>query len=51
MRKAMHLQNDKRIRRLLDFRFKKHPKYSLDRARLTLVEYAVQQRAAELPDE
>ena len=39
------------VRKLLDFRFKKHPKYNFDRARLKSVEYAVQQRAAELLDE
>lgn len=39
------------VRKLLDFHFKKHPKYNLSRERLKLVEYAIQQRAAELLDE
>jgi len=36
------------LRRLLDFRFRKHPSYNLENRRLRLIEGAVQMRAAEL---
>ena len=36
------------LRKLLDFRFKRHSRYNLSADRLALLEYAVQQRAAAL---
>ena len=36
------------LRKLLNFRFKRHSRYNLDPKRLKLLEYVVQQRAAEL---
>ena len=39
------------LRKLLDFRLKRHSRYNLDAKRLKLIEYAVQRRAAELLEE
>ena len=39
------------IRKLLDFKFPRHSRYNLSKERLSLIEYAVSQRAAELLDE
>lgn len=39
------------IKKLQRFHFQKHSRYNLDKNRLKLIEYAVQQRAAELLDE
>lgn len=39
------------LRKLLDFRLKRHSRYNLDTKRLELIEYTVQQRAAELLEE
>ena len=36
------------IRKLLDFKFPKHSRYNLSKERLSLIEYAVSQRASEL---
>lgn len=39
------------VRKLLDFRLPRHSRYNLSRERLSLIEYAVSQRAAELLEE
>ena len=39
------------IRRLLDFKLPRHSRYNLSKERLSLIEYAVSQRAAELLEE
>ena len=39
------------IRRMLNFKFKRHSRYNLPPERLALIEYAVQHRAAELLEE
>lgn len=39
------------LRKLLEFRFKRHSRYNLPAERLALIEYAVQRRAAELLEE
>ena len=39
------------LRRLLNFKFKRHSRYNLPPERLSLIEYAVQYRAAELLEE
>ena len=39
------------LRKLLNFRLKRHSRYNLDGKRLKLIEYAVQKRAAELLEE
>lgn len=39
------------VRKLLDFKFPRHSRYNLSKERLSLIEYAVSQRAAELLEE
>lgn len=39
------------VRKLLDFKFPRHSRYNLSKERLSLIEYAVRQRAAELLEE
>lgn len=39
------------VRKLLDFRLPRHSRYNLSKERLSLIEYAVSQRAAELLEE
>ena len=39
------------LRKLLDFRFKRHSRYNLSSKRLALVEFAVQSRVKELLEE
>ena len=39
------------VRKLLNFRLSRHSRYNLSRERLSLIEYAVSQRAAELLEE
>ena len=47
---AMTHEQKNQLRKLLNFRFRRHSRYNLDANRLALVEYAVQRRAAELLD-
>lgn len=47
-KKVMTYEHRNHLRRLLNFQFKRHSRYNLSPERLKLVNYAVQQRAAEL---
>ena len=47
-KKVMTHEHRNHLRRLLNFQFKRHSRYNLSPERLKLVNYAVQQRAAEL---
>ena len=50
-KKVMTHERRNAVRKLLNFKFTRHSRYNLDKKRLMLVEYAVNQRAAELLDE
>lgn len=50
-KKVMTHERRNAVRKLLNFKFARHSRYNLDKKRLMLVEYAVNQRAAELLDE
>ena len=50
-KKVMTLEHRNHLRRLLDFRFKRHSRYNLSPERLALVEFAVQSRVKELLEE
>ena len=50
-KKVLTYEQRNAIKKLLRFHFQKHSRYNLDKNRLKLIEYAVQQRAAELLDE
>ena len=50
-KKVMTHAHRNHLRRLLDFRFKRHSRYNLSPERLDLVEFAVQSRVKELLEE
>lgn len=50
-KKVLTYEQRNAIKKLQRFHFQKHSRYNLDKNRLKLIEYAVQQRAAELLDE
>ena len=50
-KKVMTHEHKNHLRKLLDFRFKRHSRYNLNPKRLALVEYAVQCRVKELLEE
>ena len=50
-KKVMTHEHRNHLRRLLDFRFKRHSRYNLSPERLALVEFAVQSRVKELLEE
>ena len=50
-KKVLTYEQRNAIKKLLRFHFQKHSRYNLDKNRLKLIEYAVQQRAEELLDE
>lgn len=50
-KKVLTHEHRNSLRKLLNFRLKRHSRYNLSLERLTLIEYAVQQRAAELLEE
>ena len=50
-KKVMTHEHRNHLRRLLDFRFKRHSRYNLSSKRLALVEFAVQSRVKELLEE
>ena len=49
-KKVLTEEHRKGLRRLLDFKFKRHPRYNLPKERLTLIEKQIQKRAQELLD-
>ena len=46
--KAVQKRHKEGLRRLVDFRFKRHSRYNLDKKRLTLIEGQIQKRAKQL---
>lgn len=49
-KKVLTEENRKGLRKLLDFKFKRHPRYNLPKERLVLIEKQIQKRAQELLD-
>ncbi len=47
-KKVLTAEHRKELRKLLDFKFKRHPRYNLPKERLALIEKQIQKRAQEL---